>query len=138
MNDTERRYSQIEKEALALVWSCRKFSNYILGKNIRLETDHKPLIPLLGKPILIVYHLEFCVSDFISHDLIIPFLMFLVNYFIQQIPFLKLPSPVQVAVLIICIWNHFYMLLFPLYQSILIIYRSIVKLKKLTLFVPKL
>ena len=49
MSDTERRYSQIEKEALALVWSCRKFSNYILGKHIRLETDHKPLIPLLGK-----------------------------------------------------------------------------------------
>ena len=49
MSDTERRYSQIEKEVLALVWSCRKFSNYILGKHIRLETDHKPLIPLLGK-----------------------------------------------------------------------------------------
>ena len=49
MSDTEHRYSQIEKEALALVWSCQKFSNYILGKHIRLETDHKPLIPLLSK-----------------------------------------------------------------------------------------
>ena len=42
MSDTECRYSQIEKEALALVWSCQKFSNYILGKHIRLETDHSP------------------------------------------------------------------------------------------------
>ena len=49
MTDTESRYSQIEKEALALVWACDKFSDYILGKDIQLETDHKPLVPLLGK-----------------------------------------------------------------------------------------
>ena len=47
MSDTECRYSQIENEALAFVWSCQKFSNYyILGKHIRLETA---LIPLLSK-----------------------------------------------------------------------------------------
>ena len=49
MTDTERRYSQIEKEALAPVWACEKFGNYVIGKDIALETDHKPLVPLLGK-----------------------------------------------------------------------------------------
>ena len=49
MTETERRYSQIEKEALALVWACEKFSDYVIGKKIQLETDHKPLVPLLGK-----------------------------------------------------------------------------------------
>ena len=49
MTETERRYSQIEKEALALVWACEKFEDYVLGKEIQLETDHKPLVPLLGK-----------------------------------------------------------------------------------------
>ena len=49
MTDTEKRYSQIEKEALALVWACEKFSDYVIGKAIFLETDHKPLVPLLGK-----------------------------------------------------------------------------------------
>ena len=49
MTETERRYSQIEKEALALVWACEKFSDYVLGKKIQLETDHKPLVPLFGK-----------------------------------------------------------------------------------------
>ena len=49
MTETERRYSQIEKEALALVWACEKFKHYVLGKEIQLETDHKPLVPLLGK-----------------------------------------------------------------------------------------
>ena len=45
MTDTERRYAQVEKEALALTWACEKFSTYILGKKF---TDHKPLVPLLG------------------------------------------------------------------------------------------
>ena len=49
MTDTEKRYSQIEKEALALVWACEKFSDYVIGKAILLETDHKPVVPLLGK-----------------------------------------------------------------------------------------
>jgi hypothetical protein len=48
MSETERRYAQIEKEALATVWACEKFSNYLLGKRFLFETDHKPLVPLLG------------------------------------------------------------------------------------------
>ena len=48
MSETETRYAQIEKEALAITWACEKFSTYILGKHISIETDHKPLVPLLG------------------------------------------------------------------------------------------
>lgn len=48
MADIKRRYSQIEKEALALVWACEKLQDYVLGKYIGLETDHKPLVPLLS------------------------------------------------------------------------------------------
>ena len=47
ISDSERRYSQIE-EALATTWACEKFSMYILGKRFLIETDHKPLVPLLG------------------------------------------------------------------------------------------
>ena len=47
MSETETRYAQIEKEALAITWACEKFSTYILGKHISIETDHKPLVPLL-------------------------------------------------------------------------------------------
>ena len=31
MSETEKRYAQIEKEALAAVWACDKFASYIIG-----------------------------------------------------------------------------------------------------------
>ena len=44
--DRERRYSVIEKECLAIVWSIQKFQSYLYGKEFCLETDHRPLIYL--------------------------------------------------------------------------------------------
>ena len=44
MTTTEARYAQIEKEALAVTWACELSSNYIIGKPITIETDHKPLV----------------------------------------------------------------------------------------------
>ena len=48
LSETERRYAQIEKEALAVTWACEKFREYILGCHFTIETDHKPLVPLLS------------------------------------------------------------------------------------------
>ena len=47
MSATENRYAQIEKEALVIMWACKKFSVYVLGVKVLLETDHKPLVPLM-------------------------------------------------------------------------------------------
>lgn len=43
MSDVERRYSQTEREALAIVWACEKFHIFLYGKDFVLITDHKPL-----------------------------------------------------------------------------------------------
>ena len=48
LSETETHYAQIEKEALALTWALERFAEYVLGKKVILETDHKPLVPLLG------------------------------------------------------------------------------------------
>ena len=37
MTETETRYAQIEKEALATTWACERFSDYILGMKIHIE-----------------------------------------------------------------------------------------------------
>lgn len=54
LSDVETRYSQTEKEALALVWACEHFHIYLYGKNqFDLITDHKPLEIIFspkGKP----------------------------------------------------------------------------------------
>ena len=48
MSNTEQHYAQIEKEALAITWACERFSSYIIGKRVFIETDHKLLVPLLS------------------------------------------------------------------------------------------
>ena len=48
MSEIEQRYAQIEKEALACTWATEKFADYLIGMNVTVETDHKPLIPLLS------------------------------------------------------------------------------------------
>ena len=49
LTEAERRYAMIEKEALAITWACEKFDFYLVGRHFQVETDHKPLIPLLGE-----------------------------------------------------------------------------------------
>uniref|UniRef100_A0A147BIU1 RNA-directed DNA polymerase n=1 Tax=Ixodes ricinus TaxID=34613 RepID=A0A147BIU1_IXORI len=48
LSNTERRYAQIEKEGLAVVWSCEKFRDLITGLEVIIETDHKPLVPIFS------------------------------------------------------------------------------------------
>ena len=54
MSATEQRYAQIEKEALALTWACEWFSDYmyLIGISFHIQTDHKPLVPLLSTKLL--------------------------------------------------------------------------------------
>ncbi len=59
LTDTERRYAQIEKEALGVAWACDRFSNYILGRMFEIETDHKPIVPILSTKNLITSYQEF-------------------------------------------------------------------------------
>ena len=48
ISETEQRYAQVEKEALAITWVCEKFADYLICLTFKGETDNTPLVPLLG------------------------------------------------------------------------------------------
>ena len=51
LRDAETRYSPIEKELLAIVWSLEKFHQYTYARHVHVQSDHKPLEAILRKPL---------------------------------------------------------------------------------------
>ena len=48
LSKSHRNYSQIQKEALAIVFGFKKLYQYLHGRHLILVTDHKPLIIIFG------------------------------------------------------------------------------------------
>ena len=48
MSPTEQRYAQIEKKVLGITWASERFADYLIGLEFHIETDRKPLVPLLS------------------------------------------------------------------------------------------
>ena len=47
LSTAEKKYAQLDKEALSLVFGISKFHKYLYGRDFVLQTDHFPLIGLL-------------------------------------------------------------------------------------------
>lgn len=43
LSSSEKKYSQIDKEATAIFWGLKKFFHYCYGRKFTLITDHRPL-----------------------------------------------------------------------------------------------
>ena len=76
LSDTECQYSQTEKEALVLVWSCERFNLYLYGlPEFDLVTDHQALKTIYGpnsKPFAQierwVLRLQYCKHENEAHN----------------------------------------------------------------------
>lgn len=51
LTDTETRYAQIEKELLAIVFATEKFHHFTYGRQVNVQSDHKPLEMIIKKPL---------------------------------------------------------------------------------------
>ncbi|KAI4890378.1 hypothetical protein NFI96_005277, partial [Prochilodus magdalenae] len=49
LSPTEKKYSQLDKEALAIIFGIKKFHKYLYGRTFTVCTDHKRLITLFGE-----------------------------------------------------------------------------------------
>ena len=50
MTKAEKNYAQVEKELLAIVFACERFDQYVYGRSVTVESDHKPLEQIGTKP----------------------------------------------------------------------------------------
>ncbi|XP_031346519.1 uncharacterized protein K02A2.6-like [Photinus pyralis] len=49
LSENEKKYSNLERESLALIFALKKFHKYIYGRRFTLVTDHQPLQYIFGK-----------------------------------------------------------------------------------------
>ncbi|XP_065197162.1 uncharacterized protein LOC135828666 [Sycon ciliatum] len=50
LTDVETRYSQMEREMLGVVFALTRFRQYVLGRDVDVFTDHRPLLHIVQKP----------------------------------------------------------------------------------------
>ena len=73
LTSSEKNYSQLERECLAIVYGCEKNCLYLLGRPFTIYSDHKPIVSILNKPkTLVPLRIERLILRLQDYDFKIP------------------------------------------------------------------
>ena len=50
MNETQQHWAQVEKELFAVLFAYKRFHQYVYGKPVTVESDHRPVEFIFQKP----------------------------------------------------------------------------------------
>lgn len=96
LNAAERSYSQLDKEALAIIAGVIKHHQYIYGRHFIIKTDHKPLTfifgPKFGLPVTAASRLQRYGTRLASYDFDIEFVKSNDNSNVDALSRLPLPT----------------------------------------------
>jgi len=53
LTESQKKYAQIEKEALGIAFGCHRFHQYIYGRKVIVETNHRPLEAIFKKRLVL-------------------------------------------------------------------------------------
>ena len=72
LSEREQRYAQIDKEALSIIFTVKRFHQYLFGLSFTIITDHKPLLGLFGSnkviPAMSLSRMERCALILSEYD----------------------------------------------------------------------
>ena len=74
MTFAETNYAQIEKELLAIVFGLERFKQYVQGRPVKIETEHKPLESIFKKSLISApKHLQYMMLRLKKYNLIVTY-----------------------------------------------------------------
>ena len=113
MAPAERNYSQLDKEALAIICGVKRFYQYIYGRKFTIMTDHKPLLGIFGQtkaiPQMSSSRMQRWCLTLSTYDYVLKFRARKSNGnadALSRLPLNDIPTDVPLPEDVVCVLNH--------------------------------
>ena len=113
MAPAERNYSQLDKEALAIICGVKRFYQYIYGRKFTVMTDHKPFLGIFGQtkatPQMSSSRMQRWCLTLSTYDYVLKFRAGKSNGnadALSRLPLNDIPTDVPLHEDVVCVLNH--------------------------------